>query len=165
MLKIIKSMKDFPFAKVMEVYAESNAATAKEQFPWEPEAQGLYRVEMEFYQYLRHDFFTMGDSFYCLWMEGGIPVSAVRFERWKDGWLLEGLETHPDSRGLGYGTKVVESALEEIREPVYAHVKKDNLASLRVHEKCGFSRCQDTALVDGSFDARFLTLKIENSHG
>ena len=165
MLKIIKSMKEFPFAKVMEVYAESNAASARDQFPWESEAQGLYRAEMEFYQYLRHDFFTMGDSFYALWMEKGRPVSAVRFERWKDGFLLEGLETHPDYRGRGYGTKVMEAALAEIREPVYAHVKKDNIASLRVHEKCGFSQCEDTAMVDGSFDPRFVTLKYENSHG
>ncbi|MBQ5653691.1 MAG: GNAT family N-acetyltransferase [Alistipes sp.] len=165
MLKIIKSMKDFPFVKVMEVYAQSNAATAREQFPGESEAQGLYRAEMEFYQYLRHDFFTMGDSFYALWMEKEKPVSAIRFERWKDGFLLEGLETHPDCRGLGYGTKLMNAVLCEIREPVYAHVRKDNWASLRVHEKCGFVRCQNTAMVDGSFDSRFLTLRKEKTHG
>lgn len=164
MLKIIKSMRDFPFAKVMDVYAQSNAATAAEHFSGESEAQGLYRAEMEFYQFLRHDFFTMGDSFYAIWTEKEKPVSAVRFERWKDGFLLEGLETHPDYRGLGYGTKLMKAALCEIREPVYAHVKKDNTASLRVHEKCGFIRCSDTALVDGSYDRRFLTLKKENSH-
>ena len=92
MLKIVKNMGQFPFGQMMELYAGTNAATARQRFPEESEYEGLYRVEMDFYRYLRYDFFTMGDSFYALWMEGSRPVSAVRFERWKDGWLLEGLE-------------------------------------------------------------------------
>lgn len=159
MLKIVRKMGDFPFRQMMELYAGSNAATAREHFPQESEFQGIYRAEMEFYQYLRHDFFTMGDSFYALWMEADTPVSAVRFEKWKDGYLLEALETHPDFRGLGYGTRVLAGALEGLSGPVYAHVKKDNPASLRVHAKCGFTRCADTALVDGSYDGRFVTLR------
>ena len=165
MLKIINTMRDFPFGQMMEVYYESNAATAREQFPDESEYEGLYRVEMEFYRYLRYDFFTMGDGFYALWMEGNRPVSTARFERWKDGWLLEGLETHPDHRGKGYARRVLEGALLRIQEPVYAHVAKDNGPSLRVHEKCGFVRCPDTALVNGNFDSRFVTLVYKNAHG
>lgn len=161
MVKIIKKMGDFPFSKVMEIYAGSNAATAKEQWPEEPEMRGLYRAEMEFYQYLRHDFFTMGDSFYALWEEKGRYVAAVRFERWKDGFLLEGLETNPEHRGRGYATALLQTVLPQIPDQVYSHVAKDNEPSLRLHEKCGFRVCADTALVDGSYSDRFLTLVRE----
>lgn len=165
MLKIVKNMAQFPFGQMMELYAETNAATAREQFPEFSEYESLYRVEMDFYRYLRYDFFTMGDSFYAIWMEGSLPVSALRFERWKDGWLLEGLETHPQYRGKGYGFRLMEAALEGLTEPVYAHVAKDNAPSLRVHEKCGFVRRGDTALINGNYDKRFVTLMKEKSHG
>ena len=165
MLKIIKSMRDFPFARMMEVYHESIIATARECYPEESEFRGLYDAEMEFYQYLRYDFFTMENSFYAIWEEKDIPVSAARFERWKDGWLMEALETHPDYRGRGYAAMVLQGALECMEEPVYAHVAKDNKASARVHEKCGFVICADTALINGDYDSRFVTLIKEKSHG
>lgn len=162
MLTIIRKMSEIPFGALMEVYETSNREQARENWPFLPEMEGLYRAEMEFYQYLRHDFFTMGDSFYALWEHGGKPVSAVRFERWRDGWLLEGLETRSDCRGRGFATRLLEASLPE--GTVYAHVARDNAASIRVHEKCGFSRCQDLALVNGSFDNRFVTLR-KKSHG
>lgn len=164
-LKIVKNMGSFPFSKMMELYSHSNASAARERYPQETEFQGLYRVEMEFYQYLRHDFFAMEDNFYAIWLEAGIPVSAARFERWKDGYLLEALETHPDYRGKGYAVCVLQEALELISLPVYSHVRKENKASLRVHEKCGFVISRDTALVNGNFDSRFVTLRKEKSHG
>ena len=68
-LKIVKNMAKFPFGQMMELYAETNAATAREQFPELSVYESLYRVEMDFYRYLRYDFFTMGDSFYAIWME------------------------------------------------------------------------------------------------
>ena len=165
MLKIVKNMGQLPFGQMMELYAETNAATAREQFPELSEYESLYRVEMDFYRYLRYDFFTMGDSFYAIWMEDSRPVSALRFERWKDGWLLEGLETHPEYRGKGYAVRVMEAALEVLTEPVYAHVAKENGISLRVHEKCGFVRRGDTALINGNYDKRFVTLMKEKTHG
>lgn len=158
-------MRDFPFSQVMEVYTESNMQIAREQWPEEGEFQGLYRAEQDFYQYLRQDFFTTNGAFYDLWMDKGRIVSAVRFEPWKDGYLLEGLETHPDYRGRGYAGRLMEDALQQIHATVYSHVARDNEASLRVHAKCGFLRCRDSALINGSYDPRFVTLKIEKSHG
>lgn len=160
MLIIVKKMGDFPFSKVMPVYTESNLALARENWPDLPEAHGLARAEMDFYQYLRHDFFTMGDSFYALWEDVWV-VSAVRFERWREGWLLEGLETHPYHRRRGYARLLLEAVLPSITGKVYSHVKKGNEASLSLHEKLGFRRMEDTAMVDGSFDPEYVTLVRE----
>ena len=168
MLKLVRKMGQIPFSDLMAVYAESNGKLAREQWPEEPEGMRLYRAEMDFYQYLRHDFFTVSlvrhaDDLYihALWMVEGKPVSAVRFEKWKDGVLLEALETRPDQRRKGYGFLLMRAALNEVTGKVYSHVARDNEASLGLHEKCGFRRCGDTALVDGSFDRRFVTLVRE----
>jgi len=160
LLKIVKKMGDFPFGDMCRVYEESNLALARENWPDLPVMQGLYRAELDFYQYLRQDFFTMGDSFYALWEEGRV-VSAVRFERWKDGWLLEGLETHPDFRGRGYAGMLLQAVLPGLEGTVYSHVKRGNGASLAVHEKAGFRMGADTAMVDGSFDPEYVTLVRE----
>lgn len=154
-------MAQLPFGALMAVYETSNRQQARENWPELPQMEALYRAEMDFYQYLRHDFFTMGGSFYGLWEEAGPIVSAVRFEQWKDGWLLEGLETRPDCRGRGYASRLLEAVLPELTGPVYAHVHRDNAASLAVHEKLGFRVCADTALVDGSYLPGFMTMVRE----
>ena len=161
MVAVVRKMGQVSFSDLMEIYAESNLDTAREQWPELSQAEGLCRAEMEFYQYLRQDFFTQGDSFYVLALAGKKPVAAARMERWRDGWLLEGLETHPDHRGRGYGTEVLAAAVAEVTETVYAHVKRSNLPSLRVHEKCGFHMTQTTAMVDGSYLPGFVTMKLE----
>ena len=161
MVTVVWKMGQVSFSALMEIYTQSNGALAREQWPELSEMEGLYRAEMEFYQYLRQDFFTQGDSFYVLELDGAKPVAAARMERWRDGWLLEGLETHPDYRGRGYGTRVLAGAVAQVTGPVYAHVRRDNAASLRVHEKCGFRVAEDTAMVDGSFLPGFVTMKWE----
>ena len=164
MLKIVSKMGQLPFGALMEIYAQSNGEMARGQWPRLGAAEALQRAEMEFYQYLRHDFFTMGDSFYALWEEGGKPVAAARLERWRDGWLLEGLETHPDHRGKGYASGVLQGVLDRVHLPVYVHVAKGNRVSLHIHEKCGFIRHRDTALVNGDYDGRFVTLVYKKTH-
>ena len=161
-LKIIHRMAELPFGALMAVFETSNRERARENWPHLSQMEGLYRAEMEFYQYLRHDFFTMGDSFYALWEESGRIVSAVRFERWRDGWLLEGLETRPGDRGRGYACRLLAAALPEGK--VYAHVHRANGASVAVHQKCGFRESGDTPMVDGSFLPGYITMvrELEN---
>lgn len=161
MVTVIRKMGQLPFSALMEIYAQSNAAAAREQWPELSEMEGLYRAELEFYQYLRQDFFTQGDSFYVLEWEETKPVAAARMERWRTGWLLEGLETHPDFRGRGSACRVLGAAVAQVTETVYAHVARDNLVSLRVHEKCGFQVTEGTAMVDGSYLPGFVTLKLD----
>lgn len=157
-LQIVRAMSRLPFGALMAVYEESNRQNARDQWPDLTEMEGLYRAEMEFYQYLRQDFFTMGDGMYALWREKDEIVSAVRFERWRDGWLLEGLETRPDARGRGFAGALLSAALEEVPGKVYSHVARKNKASLAVHRKSGFRETEDSAMVDGSYLPGFVTL-------
>ena len=158
MLEIIRSVSRFPFAAVMEIYSGSNGELARRQWPELPPEQGLYRAEQEMYDFLRYDFFPRQDAFCALWREGDIPVSAVRLERWRDGWLLEGLETRPDLRGKGYAGKLLEAVLPRVAGKVYSHVHRENQASIRVHERVGFRISAGTAMLDGSFLPGYLTL-------
>ena len=60
----------------------------------------------DFYGFLCEDFFPEGIC--CVWEENGRYVAALRLQRWQDGYLLEGLQTHPDHRGRGYAKQVGE---------------------------------------------------------
>ena len=160
-LKTVTNMGSLPFDQLREIYAESNAAQAREQWPDLEENEARLRAELDFYQYLRQDFFTMEGSFYALWLENGRAVSALRLEPWRGGWLLEGLETHPDHRGRGYAKALMKAALGTVEGQVRAHVHRDNGVSRHVHEACGFHRSGDTAMVDGSYLPGYLTFLRE----
>ena len=85
----------------------------------------------DFYGFLSEDFFP--DGICCVWEEKGRYVAALRLQRWQDGWLLDGLQTHRDHRGSGYATKLVCAALEALKmERVYSHIRWDNAPSIAV---------------------------------
>ena len=155
MLLIANRLTDLEFSKLMEVYIEGNQKKADEYG-----ACGLLRAEQEFCDYLRDDFFRQKDAFYAVWIESGKYVSAVRLEPYKDGWLLQALETAPEHRGRGYARVLVSSVLDHLcRQKVYSHVSKGNLASLRTHYACGFEVYFDHAVyLDGSVSHRAFTL-------
>ena len=100
-------------------------------------------------------FFTIKDAFYAVWIERNQYIAALRIEPYRDGMLLEALETSQKNRRQGYATKLLSAVLPVIKnigyEKLYAHVSKEKAASLRVHEKCGFNIKSDNAvLIDGS---------------
>ena len=104
----------------------------------------------DFYGFLSEDFFP--DGICCVWEVNGRYVSALRLQRWLDGWLLDGLQTHRDHRGRGYATKLVCAALEALKmEKVYVHIVRDNIPSVALHQACGFRKILDHATyLDGS---------------
>ena len=88
-------------------------------------------------------------------------VSAARLEPYRDGLLLEALETAPELRGRGYAAALLRNMLESApgTGPVYSHVDKKNAASLAVHRACGFRRILEHAVyADGSVLASACTL-------
>ena len=97
---------------------------------------------------------------YAVWEENGQYISAVRFEPYRDGILLEALETAPEHRGKGYAAKLVCAALLQLQlQKVYSHVSKKNTASLALHERCGFVKVLDyAAYIDGSVNRNAVTL-------
>ena len=154
------ALKDVSFSQLMRVYEEGNRENAREFWPDLDENQALIRAEQEFYQYLKQVFFTTENARYCIWTEKGRYISALRLEPYRDGLLLEALETEPGERRKGYAAKLIRGVQEQLPgDKIYSHVSKRNLASLRTHERCGFRIIADNAVyADGSVTNRSYTL-------
>ena len=160
MLIVANSMKELAFGKLMQIYCEGNLENGQELWPDEPKARQIALAEQEFYQYLQQVFFRTEGARYFVWEEVGDYVSALRLEPYRDGLLLEALETVPELRRKGYGTKLIQSVLEVTgNQKIYSHVSKRNIPSLRTHEKCGFVKIMDfAAYADGSVNDKSCTL-------
>lgn len=167
MLILAKSLKEISFSGLMEVYIEGNLENSEEFWPDLPENNRLLRAEQEFYQYLRESFFVTKGAIYAIWQEDGRYVSALRLEPYRDGLLLEALETAPLQRRKGYAEnllKAVQTYLSaQNTAKVYSHVGKKNTASLAIHEKCGFQRIAEQAVyIDGSVNSYCCTMCWES---
>ena len=163
MLIVCEKLKDLSFSQLMMVYEEGNRENAEAFWPDMEEGQRMIRAEQEFYQYLREIFFPTEHARYYVWEENGNYVSALRLEPYRDGMLLEALETHPGYRRMGYAASLIR-AVQEVSSDVkiYSHVSKRNKASLKTHEKCGFKQNSDHAVyINGSVDYRCCTLLYE----
>ena len=158
-LRWVTTMGELSFPELMKVYAETNGKTAREEWPDLPEGFALEKAEREFYDYLRQVFFRTPGTAYALWEVNGNYVSALRLEPFQDGMLLEALETRPDCRGKGYATMLMMAVLTMETRKIYSHVSRNNIPSLRTHEKCGFRKILDHAVyIDGSVSANAVTL-------
>lgn len=161
MLIVANKLNDFSFGKLMEVYIEGNLENGQHAFPDEPEGRQIALAEQDFYDYLKQVFFKTDSAQYYIWEEGGHYVSALRMEPYRDGLLLEALETAPQHRRNGHAAKLLTAAMKLTGgEKVYSHVNKRSTASLRTHEKCGFEKILDYAVyADGSVNDRCYTLR------
>ena len=161
MLYIARSLGQLDFSKLMAVYEEGNLENAEDLYPELSKGQALLRAEQDFYQYLRESFFKTQGAYYAIWQENGNYVSALRIEPYKDGVLLEALESHPQHRRQGFAEKLIRAVLP-MEKKIYSHVGKRNAASLAVHEKCGFRRISEQAVyIDGSVNQKCCTLCFE----
>lgn len=154
MLFVAHSLKELDFRRLMEIYLEGNRENGAFFHPEAPKGQQQLLAEQEFYRYLRESFFQTPGAVCCVWQEEGRYLSALRLEPYRDGMLLEALETAPDCRGKGYATTLIREALALRQEKIYSHISRKNAASIRVHEKCGFRKILDHAVyIDGSVSA------------
>ena len=161
MLVVTEKLHQLSFGQLMEVYIEGNMEKARCDYRHLPEYAALQQAEQDFYQYLKECFFPTVGAYYAVLVEQGYYVSAVRWEPYLDGVLISALETRPELRGRGYAASLLSQVLERFDGPVYSHVSKRNLPSLKVHEKCGFSRILEHArYLDGSVNDRAYTLRF-----
>ncbi|MBO5891188.1 MAG: GNAT family N-acetyltransferase [Oscillospiraceae bacterium] len=160
MLRIANSLKELDFAKLMAVYEESNRENGRDNYPEEPEERQLFLQEENFYQYLRQVFFVTPGAVCAVWEEDGQYRAALRLEPYKDGLLLEALETTPAYRRKGYARQMIKAVQAHFADKrIYSHVHKKNLPSLAIHEACGFQRVSEqAAYIDGSVNSRCCTL-------
>ncbi len=155
MLFIAKSLKELDFRRLMAVYIDGNRENAREQYSHLPPEQGIAEAEQDFYAFLHRGFFRTPGAFYAIWLEEDNYVSALRMEPYRDGWLIEAVETAPDARRRGFGTWLLRSALAYLGSGrVYAHIGRGNEPSRRLHEGCGFRKISDLAVyIDGSVNS------------
>lgn len=166
MLIIAESMRELSFGKLMEVYAEGNLENGRDLWPELPEGQQLLHAEQAFYQYLTEVFYRTSGAAYAIMEQEGSYVSALRLEPYRDGLLLEALETDPGKRRKGHAESLIRDVQVMLRSQgavkLYSHVHKRNIPSLRIHEKCGFHRISEIAVyIDGSVNDRCCTLCYE----
>ncbi len=159
MLTAVKTMKELDFPALMEIYVEGNRENGADLWPEEPVPRQLQLAEEGFRDYLKNDFFLTPGAAYYLWQAEGCYVSALRLEPYKDGLLLEALETRPEFRRRGYAEALLRAVQLRVPGKIYSHIHKKNAPSLAVHEKCGFRRiCERAAYIDGSVNDRACTM-------
>lgn len=160
MLWYADKLRELSFRELMEVYVEGNCENAQDRYPELSEGEGLLHAEQDFYSYLHDVFFTTSGARYALWVENGKYISALRLEPYRDGLLLEALETLPLQRRKGYASMLIRAVQESnCGTIIYSHVNKSNVPSLKTHEKCGFRRISDHCiLIDGSVNRYCCTL-------
>ena len=155
MLKIVNSMNQLDFSKLMYVYSEGNTQNGAELYPHLTIESQIREAELDFYRYLNDIFFRIADAFYAVLESNNHYLAALRMEPYRDGWILCALETTPSERNRGHAAELINSVknhlLEDGDAKIYSHVSKRNLASLAVHRKCGFKILLDyAAYLDGS---------------
>ena len=165
MLIIANSMRNLRFAELMEVYSQSNLEKTSD-WPNLPEGFALQLAEQDFRQYLQDVFFKTPGAICAIWQENGKYTSALRLEPYRDGLLLEGLETAPALRRKGYAAMLIREVQQFLGEQgtvkLYSHVDKKNVASLNTHSSCGFRMISDCAVyINGNMDYRCCTLLYE----
>ena len=111
MLILATSLRQLRFGELMEVYADSNEEKASD-WPNLPRGYALTLAEQDFRQYFAEVFFPIPDAVCAVWEENGKYISALRLEPYRDGLLLEGLETHPTYRRKGYAALLI-SAVQQ----------------------------------------------------
>lgn len=159
MLLIATDLSRISFGKLMEVYEEGNAENAAEFYPKMDRNAGILQAEQDFYAYLTEFFFPTSGAFYAIWEEQDDYRSALRMEPYRDGYLLEAVETAPFWRKRGYASRLLSNVLKQVNAPVYSHVHKENQPSLRLHGKCGFVRIAESAdMIDGTVSHACCTL-------
>ena len=155
MLELISSFGQLDITQLLRVYSQENRKNGRRFFPNLDADNQLYRAEDNFISYIREDFFCNRGAIYALWIVNGRYEAALRFEPYKDGLLLEALETAPESRRKGYGGCLINAILNHLKTTeckiLYSHVHKNNTPSISLHKKCGFHIFSDCAeYIDGT---------------
>ncbi len=158
MLLVCSSVSQLDFGQLMEIYRESNMQSGSERYRDYSDDRQLLEAEQDFYQFLA-EFFKVKGAVYCIWSENGCYQSALRLEPYRDGLLLEGLETAPGSRNQGYAKKLLQETTDYLKTGrVYSHIDKSNISSQRTHISCGFVEISDCAVyINGSVDSHAST--------
>lgn len=160
MLYMFSAIKQIRFDQLMAVYLQSNTIDGAE-FAHLSVHQQILEGEQRHYAFLKV-FFQMPGSYCAVWAPEGQYEAALRAEPYKDGYLIEAVETRPESRRKGHAKSLLQQVLAWLKAEgvttVYSHIDRRNTASVRLHQACGFEVILDHAVyIDGSVDRRAVT--------
>lgn len=166
MFEIIKDFRKLNMRSLLQVYEEEIQKQGAENYPQMDDNLRILESEQDTYSYFKL-FLSQSGSLCCIWNMEGEYVSALRVEHYLDGVLITGLATCPKYQKKGYAYKLMDSTIKYLHEcgtiKIYSHIRKDNIPSIKVHEKCGFVRIKDTAsFLDRSADIYSGTYLLEN---
>lgn len=158
MFQAVKKIRQVNFGQLMRVYSQSNLQDARQKYAYLEDGQALLEVEQDHYTFL-NEFFKTPGAVLMVWEQDGVYQAALRAEPYADGFLLEGLETAPESRRNGFAKKLLSHTADYLFsagvKKLYSHVHTGNSSSVKVHEACGFIKLYDYAVfIDGSVDHR-----------
>ena len=145
MLLRISRFDDLDERKLMDIYSESNFENTDYFFPdmWD-QNEAVRKVDEGFLGFLKDEFFSQSGSEYWVLESDGVWVSALRLSRIEKGlYYLEALETRPDCRRQGHAARLLDGVIDELKKAgpfrICDCISKRNTASIKTHEKCGFS--------------------------
>ena len=69
---------------------------------------------------------------------GDIAAASVMFPTDRREQILHKIMVHPECRGKGLATELMQAALKQAKVPVLLTVNPDNTAAIRVYEKSGY---------------------------
>jgi len=152
MLRLFHSTAGLSYSALMQVYQQSVIAAGRQDYPMLSATEQIIQAENDLFAYLKIMFQSDPKALCAVWQEDGVYKAALRLEAYRDGMLLNSLETSPGDRRQGYAFKLIRSVLQHLsHEIIYAHIDKSNFASIALHEKCGFTKVMEHAvLLDGS---------------
>lgn len=165
MITLAFSTRDLSLDELCSVYEEQIAQQGAIRWKsFDSEKQILFS-QKEFIDSV-YDFFFLHIGGYAIWQEEHY-VCAMRFENYRDGFLISCLETAPQYRRNGFAERLVRDFIvvaNEQNKPIYSHIAKGNIASIRLHQKCGFRECSNFAvLLDGTVSSRYSTFKKDSN--
>ncbi|SMO87680.1 GNAT family N-acetyltransferase [Fodinibius sediminis] len=80
---------------------------------------------------------------FLIFIENNTKIGIIRFD-FKNGHWIVSINIAPNHRGNGYAEGMLRNSYHYLREydenPVYAYIKKDNVASIKVFERAGYKR-------------------------
>jgi len=163
MLKIINAFSELNMAQYLHLCRESIQQSGWEKYRHLSSEMQVQNAKDDLILFLSEDFFRQKNAFCAVWVVDDAYVSVLRIEPYRDGVLLHALESDPRLRRNGYAYDLICAVLSYLREEkltsVYSHIHKWNYPSMCLHEKCGFEKISDSAvLLDGTITQNYCTM-------
>ena len=157
MIQVFTSLEQLDFFELTRLYKSDIEEAGLLDYPELDQDERRFCAENDFYLYLQDYFFQNGGR-YCIVIEQGHYISAVRFEQYQDGELLNALITDEAYRRRGYASMLLEAVLFQFATPIYSHIYINNTASILLHQKMGFRKLYDYSfMLDGTVRTDHIT--------